>query len=143
MEPLIDVLSQLKESERNEFTSWFSSLRDKEREAVASVFARTDTQRIRTLLGVKRQDRVALFLVKRGAANTVSDEVKSILRELNRQAELAADRLEKYNDSLEKKIANVPPSRGLFDPIEKVNKRMLKRRERGFFGRLFGINIKF
>ncbi len=32
MEPLIDILSQLSEGEKNDFTSWFSELGKKDRE---------------------------------------------------------------------------------------------------------------
>ena len=64
MQPLIDIIAQLNEGERNDFTSWFSSLSGKEREAVASVLARTTLDRIRTILSISAENRVALFLVQ-------------------------------------------------------------------------------
>jgi len=72
----------------------------------------------------------------------LSDKAKATFQAIDQRAESAAARVEKYNESLRKKTENVQPS-NLVDPIEKVNDRIHQRKERGFFGRLFGLNIRF
>jgi hypothetical protein len=81
MQPLIDIIEQLGEDERIAFTSWFSSLSVKEREAVASVIAKTTLERIRTLLSIPAENRVALFLVP---TNPDQERVKKQWQELKK-----------------------------------------------------------
>ena len=83
MEPLIDILSQLSEGEKNDFTSWFSELGKKDREAVANVFARTTLERIRTVLSIPPKDRIALFLVQKNAFDHAVDSVRDTLKRLD------------------------------------------------------------
>lgn len=73
----------------------------------------------------------------------LSDEAKAAFRAIDKRVESAATHAEKYNESLREKTENVQPLPNLLDPIEKVSDRIRKRKERGFFGRLFGLNIKF
>jgi hypothetical protein len=87
MEPLIDILAQLNESERNDFTSWPAHLTSKERTSVASVLARTTIDRIRTLLTITPEDRIALFLVERNSFEEALDRFQRHRRETNKQIE--------------------------------------------------------
>jgi ethanolamine ammonia-lyase large subunit len=75
MQPLIDVLAQLNENERNDFTSWLSKLSQKERDRVASVVAKTTIERIRTILSVPEEQRIALFLVEYNRLEELSKEI--------------------------------------------------------------------
>ena len=84
MQPLIDILAQLNEDERNDFTSWFSSLGKKERESVASVLAQTTIDRVRTILSVPKEDRIALFLVQKNVFQRAFDSVNKPLSDLDR-----------------------------------------------------------
>ena len=76
MEPLIDVLAQLSDNERNDFTSWFSSLSKKERDSVASVLARTSIERLRVVLSVPEEQRISLFLVPYNASEELDNRIK-------------------------------------------------------------------
>jgi hypothetical protein len=96
MEPLIDILAQLNENERIDFTSWFAGLSTKERESVAAVIARTTTECIRTILSISTKDRIALFLVKKNVLDEIGDSIEKtaddIILGLAKQADKAAER---------------------------------------------------
>lgn len=81
MYPLIDVLAQLNEDERNDFTSWFSKLSQNERDRVASVVAKTTIERIRTILNVPEEQRIALFLVEYAPFEEVAKKFRDRMKE--------------------------------------------------------------
>ena|SRR5437867_6644766 len=102
MQPLFDVLAQLNQQERDDFTGWFAGLSQKDRAAVASVFASTTVDRVRTLLSIPAQNRVALFLVKKNPVESLIDGLKKKVDEINEDIEATGvpDALKTLNKKL-------------------------------------------
>ena len=96
-QPMIDVIAQLDEKEREDFTSWFASLSQKERKSAASVLAKTTVERIRTLLSVPEENRISMFLVER-------DSWEEFGAELLRSTKSAERRLGEFRKKLRKGI---------------------------------------
>jgi hypothetical protein len=90
-QPMIDVLAQLNEKEREDFSSWFAGLTQKERKSVASVLARTSVERVRTILGIPAENRISMFLVEMNP-----------LEEMAANAKRRRQRLSDFNKKLRK-----------------------------------------
>jgi hypothetical protein len=95
MEPLIDILAELNQDERSDFTLWFSGLTTKERDRVASLLANTTLKRIRTVLSIPASQRVAFF----GVPYTKTEELGHRIRA---ERERLGEELE--NSSLNKSL---------------------------------------
>lgn len=84
-QPMIDILAQLNENEREDFSSWFSKLSLKERKSVASVLAKTTVERIRTLLSIPKESRISMFLVEMDAWEEFGANLERESKSLNRR----------------------------------------------------------
>ena len=87
MDSLFEILAQLDENEREDFTSWFSKLSQKERTAVASTLAGADLEKVRVLLSVPKESRISLFLVDKTAWEEFDESFKPAADEAKRKAD--------------------------------------------------------
>ena len=87
MDSLFEILAQLDENERENFTSWFSKLSQKERTAVASTLADADLEKVRVLLSVPEQSRISLFPVDKTAWEEFDESFKSKAEEAKHKAD--------------------------------------------------------
>lgn len=64
MNPLVTLLGQLNQKEKDELTSWLSRLSKKEHDSVTSALAGASADDVRQILSVAEGQRMALFSVK-------------------------------------------------------------------------------
>lgn len=93
MNSLFEILAQLDENEREDFTSWFSKLSQKERTAVSSTLADADLEKVRVLLSVPEESRISLFLVEKNAWERFDESFKPTADEAKRKADEAWEEL--------------------------------------------------
>src|SRR5437868_9921213 len=76
MNPLIKLLAQLNQDEKDDLTAWLSKLSQKERESVTSALAGASPDDVRQVLSVPEGQRIALFSVKRNIFEETSKGIE-------------------------------------------------------------------
>lgn len=75
MNLLLKILGQLSDSERKDFTSWFSTLSQKEQSEVASKLPDVDTARL--ILSIPEKERISLFLINKTPEESFNEKLEA------------------------------------------------------------------
>ena len=97
MQKLIQLLGQLNDDERNDLTSWFAKLTQRERENISTSLSKMSIDEIRVVLDIPEKQRISLFLVDQSFS--VNDRIDTI----NTKLKNSADELDQWLEQWKKK----------------------------------------
>jgi len=98
MKPLIDVLAEMNDLERQDFSEWFAKLNEREKQAVLKTLQKTTSDRVCTLLSLPADMRITILKGPKSILERAGENIADAFNDLQSWAAAQVPKSEAFRD---------------------------------------------